>query len=195
MLRFRDRMTVPPGQKYFYTVPETGARFESASPSHLLTFLREHYYENSLELPPRLMDLVEHHMCLELPETFCVGRIEDATEQRANVFTFQDIRAVSMGYDINLSPSPVDLAARAAACAQCPRNIRGMCGTCTGLRYTAAGLLRGRDAPNSAALNVCAIDGGFLPIKVYASMQSIRRVTNGVVHSGCWAHEEVRATI
>lgn len=166
MLKFASARIVPPGNAYFYEVPETKALFRHPTMSVLLGQIQAHYSENNIAIPGDLATRVEDQMCLHLPDGFCIG--SDDGRPRAKVVTLAGIRKTTTDLAAgNPRVGPGVAERRARTCSNCPMNDRTACTTCTGMtewaRKVAGATLSGLDS----ALGICQIDCVALSAKVH----------------------------
>lgn len=166
MLAFRVNNIVPPGNRYFYVVEETGVEVEAFTPSALYERLRMHYTENQLAMPSDIEARVMDFMCRRLPPGFCYGT--DDGRPRAKVLTLQQIReSTSALVRVGGRVDPGVARQRIAICGRCPKNDRSVCPTCVGLVAWAKRLVRSTFVGVDEWLGVCAVDGTALPAKVH----------------------------
>ena len=143
MQDFRVTNVVPPGGRYFYEVSETKVFMEDFTMNQLLTRLGAHYTQNHLPVPEGLREIVADFMCRRLPTGFCTG---DGPPVGVQIYTVADIRersrrqaTLSTGFVL-----PAEAVERAKICANCPKNDRSICPTCSGMVAWAIRLVGGR---------------------------------------------------
>lgn len=177
-MRFRRRRIVPPGNRYFYRVPETGTDFSRPTMGGLLAALRTHYNANALPVPPDLEALVEHHMCGRLPEGFCEGD----GERTVRAVSLHDIRRNTEAERTATLVPMAEAQVRADACLRCPRNDTRLCPVCVGLTAWALRLVGRRKVARVEYLGVCEVTATALAATVnYDSPKG-----GGEFPEGCW---------
>ena len=188
LLQLRYKHFSPPGQKWFYICPGTGAYFESLQSMHdLEEMVRRHYWANeSLVMPSDLSALIEDHMCRELPPGLCIGK-DDRDPSTLRLTFFEVIEATEKffrGQKRALATLP-EAERRASICVKCSENSRGMCTSCNRLQMTARQFVAQRKLQIDSQLGVCKV---------------LRIPVNAVVHvgvipssvkfpQGCWVTE------
>lgn len=165
MLSFRVRNIVPPGGRYFFEVPETGAYFEEFTLSSLLIVLTKHYRENNMASPDNMEAVVMDFMCRRLPEGFCYGDLDG--KPRAKIWTLDQIKEKTMTLAAG-NPRVVAGVSkdRSMICGNCERNDRSMCPSCVGLVGWSQRLV-GMQSGISEWLGVCTADGVSLTAAVF----------------------------
>lgn len=168
MLRFISNRVVPPGNMYFFEVPETKVVFKHPSWMTLVKQVQAHYHENGLEVPKNLDALIEDGMCRVLPEGFCHG--DDEGRPRRKAVTMSSIRKATMELAAgNDRVTPGEAERRARTCANCPLNDKTACTSCTGMQAWAR-KLAGRSVMGlDSALGICQVDCTALSAKVHMS--------------------------
>lgn len=175
MERFKYKIFVPPGGRWFYEVPETKVFLSSNdSEGDLLWHVRQHYLANKLPVPDNLQAVVQNYMCLHLPEGFCEGELEPLAK-RAAPLTFFSIVQFTQALVHKLTKadffvSQEEAERRARICLRCPENSKNLCTTCNGLRSLAAALIGNRQATSvDAKLEACAVCGCALRAKLHVN--------------------------
>jgi hypothetical protein len=128
---------------YFYVVPETDHRFEYPSFTGLEMLIREHYYSNDMKVPAGLGALIENHMCLHLPDGFCVG-VTDGEFKRTKTLTFWVVsdNTFRMLSHKGSYANPAEAEKREAVCLSCNNNLMGICSSCSGLKMRFASQMK-----------------------------------------------------
>jgi hypothetical protein len=166
MLHFRVHNVVPPGNRYFFLVEQTGLRLEDFTMSGLLGRIRAHYAQNNITGVDISQEIVEDHMCRFLPEGFCHGTLDG--RPRAQVITLQQIRQATMDLAAgNPRVAPGKARHRAAICGTCPKHDRSLCPTCVGLVSWAKRLAGASLGGLDEWLGVCTVDTTALAAKVH----------------------------
>lgn len=167
MLAFRVHNVVPPGNRYWYEVPETKVVVEALTYNDWVNVIRRHYAENGLVVPADVMAKAEDFMCRRLPEGFCFGDLDG--RPRARVLTLNDIRAKTqalVAFNGRERVPPLVSKQRAETCGKCPANDRTLCPTCIGLVSWALRLVGEQSNGIDAWLGVCQHDGVALAAKI-----------------------------
>lgn len=166
MLSFRVANVVPPGNKYFFEVPETGVYLEDPELGSLLTRLMRHYADNSVPCPGNLEELVRDFICRRMPKGFCWG--DDGGAERPKVYTTADIRNATNDMVRRAELVTVGEAKpRAVVCGNCKLNDRSACPTCTGMVAWAVRAVSGRSTGTEELLGICVADGTLIPAKIF----------------------------
>ena len=154
MLKFRVRNVVPPGG-YFYEVPEKFVTLRDSTLSGLVQSLGRYYALNGIPVPENMAELVEDFICRQAPEGFCYG---ESLLPRAKVMTYFELKFKTGQLVVGL-PEPFvggGLAnTRAETCLRGPKNNRGLCPTCSGMRGWGTQLVGRRVTPVDERLGVC----------------------------------------
>lgn len=160
MLRFRFKHSVPPGGKWFYTIPGTLVYFESYEAYHELERkVRQYYAVNKIEVPANLTELIENYICGVVTPGFCEGedlrlgrRVRpltffEAVEKTEQFYRGRSRRLVTVKEAVD----------RATLCQRCAENSLGLCTSCNGLRDLARRFVGGRKLAQDAWLGVCGV--------------------------------------
>lgn len=195
MLKLKPSRSAPPGGKYWYTVPETGAFFEHRSSEVLVEHVKGHYGLNNLSPPGDLWERIQHQMCLELSPQTCEGSV-DGDERRPRL-TISGLRSftrlvfdratAAVGLKDSIYVDTAEAERRANICvnhqnldgtAGCKNNFQGVCTTCNGLGDFAAKFLvdpsRQKTSLDSK-LGACVSCGCLLTAKVHIKKELILR--------------------
>lgn len=191
--RFKDPNIVPPGGRYFYTVPQTGAAFEAFDRYRLLDDVTRHLRASGLPVPETLAADMEDFMCQRLPSGFCKGDSGPwrpyITSHSLREFTRMLFRRA--GNRATVEPRQAD--ERAKTCLSCPENLRGVCTTCDGLEgfvRTLVGVHRA--TPYDAALGACGRCGCLLRVKVHIPIEHLAPTSKITEYpEGCWIRREL----
>lgn len=180
MERFKYKMYVPPGGRWFYEVPETKYSVVSVdSMTDLLNQITRHYSANKLAAPANLEALVQDYMCRHLPAGFCEGEI-DLTKRRFAPLTFFTLVQFTQALVHRITKadffvSQPEAERRAAICLRCPENSKDVCTTCNGLRALAAGMIGNAKATSvDSKLEACAVCGCLLRAKLHVNREYIK---------------------
>lgn len=165
MMDFRVRNVVPPGGRYFYTVPETGYYVEAMTETDVINSVTRHMRENDVPLPEDLGACIRDYMCHRLPQGFCFGGDRAAG---IKIYTTAEIKdntryLVQRG----VSQPPGVARDRAETCGKCRWNDRSVCPNCSGLVAWATRLVGGRQTGYEQVLGICAVDGVLVAAKVF----------------------------
>ena len=199
MLKFVMPGSVPPGNKFFYTIPETGTFLESYSWYSFAPAVATAYRVAGLQPPPNLELVIQDYMCRRLPDKFCTGSLDG--KPRAKVVTYSDIKLKSKQWAIS-DPSakasqPVALK-RAKGCADCPMHDRAGCTSCTGLNKWALQLVKvAMHGSINDWIGVCAIDSVLALTKIFTTRTVLEVDT--LLKEGypetCWRVTELQRSI
>lgn len=192
--RLLSKTRLPPGGAWFYTVPETGAKFEDRmSFTDLIRKVETHYLANKLPVPDDLILKIEQHVCDHMPDGVCTGGSGQA--RRLDFFSVLNAteliirRRISSDFFV----SATEAAQRASTCMSCPLNLKHMCTTCNGLRQTFKKLVANRTTPYDANLGVCEACGCGLSAKVHISKNHLPPMPEDTIDrvpDYCWAKGE-----
>lgn len=200
MRKLQFRATVPPGG-YTWRVPETGDELVAGDLAQLVNQARVIYARNKFEPPADLPARIEHDICLQIPESCCVGTHEpgDVKRRMVNARAVREataLKTIRLKWDLNrfLVP-PVEAERRAAICAACPLNFQGFCTTCNGLKNFVVEAIGGRTTTMDAKLGVCSVCSCLIKAKVHISAEALKAARKspeeGEYPSNCWMKEIV----
>lgn len=166
MLKFALLGITPPGNAYFYDV----GNLVLIHPTRvgLLQQIDAYYKANGKATPENIVQLIEDHMCRQLPGKFCVGDADGRPRKR--VVTLKEIREVTTAFLSREGFADPGVAKdRAVLCATCPRNDRSACPTCTGLVAWGVRQVGGREVPGYGdVLGVCELDACLMSAGIFA---------------------------
>lgn len=188
--KFISPYTVPPGGMYFYTIPETGSKFTSPTPTGLLDMIRAHYRANNLPVPENIDALIADHICKRVPKGFCEGEPESKFLSVGDIregtrLLIQKARLGSPGFLV----TQAEAERRAAICSACPLNLHGVCTSCTsGLKNLARMLIANKTTSRDDLLDTCAECGCMLKAKVHVSIEGLAVTQKHAYPSNCWLH-------
>lgn len=197
--RFRYHDTVPPGGKWFYTVPVTNRYFESLSSlRELARAVLGHLAVNKLPTPS-IEDIsaeIEQHMCSRLPKGFC----SDPNVGIPGIDFFSILRATELLTKRTLLPGEAffvpahEAHRRAAICAGCSKNLRHVCTSCNGLRDTFAKMVSNRNTNLDSQLGICEACGCGLTAKVHIDRKHLRSSPEeqAVLPVFCWMKDKTQ---
>lgn len=191
--RLMSRNRLPPGGAWFYTVPETKAKFEDRmSFRALVQKVVDHYHANKLPVPDDLDIIIEQHICENTSSGVCTGGSGQA--RRLDFFSVLSATEVMIRRRLTSSQdffvTQEEAVARAQICLSCPLNLKHMCTTCNGLRETFKRLVVNRNTPYDSKLGVCEACGCGLSAKVHIRKKYLPPMpddTAGKVPEYCWA--------
>lgn len=153
-MRLRSSFYLPPGGRWFFTVPETKRYFESAmSMVDLERQVVAHLEQTGYPVPADLAIRIEEAMCRSLPKGSCLG--DGLTGARRPGF-FEVVEASQKFFRARKGfVDAREAERRAAVCRKCEMNDLGLCVSCTDLRKTTGMNVGGRKTHQDAFLGVC----------------------------------------
>lgn len=191
--RLLSKNRVPPGGSWFYTVPETGAKFQDRmSLLNLIRLVEAHYNVNNIPVPEDLPLKIEQFICDNMPDGVCTGGSNKA--RRLDFFSVLGAteliikRRVLNSSDFYVSKE--EATRRASICDTCPLNLKHMCTTCNGLRETFKKLVANRTTLYDSKLGVCEACGCGLSAKVHINKDHLPPMPEDTLHKVpdyCWA--------
>lgn len=192
-MRLMSTSRVPPGGAWFYTIPETQAKFEDRmSLFGLIQKVSEHYRANNLPVPEDLRLKIEQFICENTPSGVCTGGSGNYRKlDFFSILTATELlikRRITKAEAFYVTKEEADH--RASICANCPLNLRHMCTTCNGLRETFKKLVASRTTSYDSKLGVCEACGCGLSAKVHISNKYLPPMpedTKDKVPDYCWA--------
>lgn len=194
MRKFVNKVTFPPNG-YKYTCPETGDLLHGGDFRQLVAMVRQYRERAGLPCPPDLPELIEHNVCNNNPDDFCVGNLEpgDAPAKRISANEVREATRVRLKWPVEkVVVSQGEADRRAKICASCPSNIKGFCVSCDGLTASIREVIGSRKTIYDSSLGLCTHCACLLAAKCWVSSEAIRagkRPTNlSEYPGGCWVH-------
>jgi hypothetical protein len=198
---YRQHNLVPPGGRHFYTVPETDTYFEDVQLDRLTRKVQEHYAANGLEAPGNLEQIIEDHVCRNVPSSFCTGEPDAGAKQRKflTLSQLRDFTRVAAGVGVNMVRmvpdasfvSPQHAEERAKICSECPFNSQGTCTSCNGLAAFVRRLVgTTRTTTRDKVLGTCEHCGCLLQVKVHIARDILLRTGRHDYPNHCWVRKE-----
>ena len=195
MRTFRHKNIVPPGGFFFFHVENTDAYFEDKQFDRLLQRLRAHFKANDLAVPKNLEEEVVNYICLNVPESFCVGPKDYRQAKFYSLSQLRDYTKIVAGIGLSavrgvreesfVSQEEAD--SRAEICETCPLNNRRLCSTCNGLLGFSQLLIgRSRKTSRDLVLGTCEKCGCLLRVKVHLEKALLRKTTQHNYPEHCW---------
>ena len=191
--RLISKNRLPPGGAWFYTVPETGAKFEDRmSFTELIRKVEQHYLTNNREVPDDLELKIEEYICNHMPDGVCTGGSGQA--RRLDFFSVLQATELIIRRRItsDFFVTSTEAYDRAKTCSTCPLNLKHMCTTCNGLRQTFKKLVANRTTPLDPNLGVCEACGCGLSAKVHIAKKHLPPMPEDTIHKVpdyCWAKD------
>lgn len=176
------------GQVYLFQAP---MRLE------LMSQLRRWYADKGLEWPgDREMGArVEDYICAHCPAGFCKGGSKMPKVRFLSTTQIRDVTRLMLDRafrgDAKVLVPPEEAERRGLICANCPRNLHGICTSCAGnefqdiLRWLIAGR---RETSYDKFLDTCAECGCLLRAKVHVSIDELAKTQQHAYPSNCWLH-------
>lgn len=153
----RNPVYLPPGGKWFYTVPETNVYVECLTTlAELVYRVRRHYEQNQLPVPENLRAVIEDYICRRVAGGYCNEGAGSANRQPSffeAVAATEKLMLAARGWP----RGEPDVDSRANTCCQCSENLLGMCTTCNGLRATARRMAGRPPLKQAAYLGICGV--------------------------------------
>lgn len=195
--RFRNPVYIPPGGKWFYTVPETGVYIESAASRYELVYrVKQHLRANGKEIPSDLWERIQEHMCGQLPAGYCTGDADSSNKALSFFKILEYTERMLRGAPLTTRD---EATRRAVICKTCPRNNLARCTSCNGMRKTALGLVHRAKLPLDAYLGVCENTGCVLAGQVYLDREWLasrgccqETEADGGLPDLCWMKTETK---
>lgn len=191
--RLISKTRLPPGGAWFYTVPETGAKFEDRmSFTDLVRKVEAHYRVNNRPVPENLSRSIEEFICDNMPDGVCTsssGKVRRLDFFSVLTATELLIRSRITGQG-EFYVSNSEASQRAQICSTCPLNLKHMCTTCNGLRDLFKKLVASRTTAYDSKLGVCEACGCGLSAKVHISNKYLPPMPDDTVDrvpDFCWA--------
>jgi hypothetical protein len=194
--RFAHPSSVPPfGYVYEFEHKGRTLTFQAPMRLGLMGQLKEWHRTHGVEWPgdAAMWERVVAFICDRAPPGFCVGtaprvpflsgpRLRDATRLLLN----------ALGRKPMVSRQEADR--RARACANCTKNLHGICTSCAGNEFLDLfqGLLRrGASTPYDEHLDSCSVCGCLLKAKVHIPLDVLEKLQQHTYPSNCWLHGTV----
>lgn len=164
--------SVPPN-RYRFVVPETGFRIEGElTMESLLSRVKKHYMENGITLPPDWQEVVEDHLCRQLPHGWCsYSDGNPAQGTKANLSAENIIKGIKSlatmamdavsGQEVFVSQEEANK--RAEICARCYNNMTtNFCAGCSAMQQITSLVAKvkgSRTTPLDSKLYTCGVCG------------------------------------
>lgn len=183
---------------WVYELEHDGQKYTFQSPMRLglMQQLRDWYRAKELDWPgdEEMKQRVEDYICQLVPKGFCTGGPDQPTVPFLSVSAIRDATRLFMnrlfrGEDILVPQEEADR--RAKICANCPRNLHGICTSCMGnefqdiFRWLVA---RNRKTPYDSVLDTCQVCGCLLKAKTHVSIEELSKLEKRTYPSNCWLH-------
>lgn len=201
---FISKGTTPP-VGWVYEIEYEGESFTFQAPMRqgLMQQLFAWYRAKEMEWPgdTEMSARVEHYICQLCPKGFCRG---GPNEPAVPFLSISSIRSATRllyermfkGDDIFVDQKETDR--RAQICANCPKNLHGICTGCAGNQFQDMFqeiMRKGRKSQYDNALDTCAVCGCLLRVKVLIKQEVLDKLPKHTYPDNCWiagtaAHQE-----
>lgn len=195
--KFRHPGRTPPiGYVYEIAYEDTTFSFQAPTRLGILQKIRAWYASKDITWPgdKEIESRMEDYVCRLLPQGFCKGsdgkgvpylsvaKIRDATR----LF----FGRVSKGKSALVSADVANN--RARICANCPKNLHGICTSCAGSEFMDIFgwfVRQGRSTPLDAHLDTCSECGCLLRAKVHISTEELEKLEPHTYPDNCWLRD------
>lgn len=195
--RFINSGTTPP-IGWIYGVEHEGTKFDFQAPmkSGLMKQLRDWYRAKELEWPgdAEMSARIEHFICVRGPKGFCVGGPNNLPVPYLSVSMIRDgtrllVRRLFNRVDFFVDQQEADR--RAKICANCPKNLRGICVSCVGNEFfdIFGWFIRaGKKTPYDSILGTCSVCRCLLRAKAWVSMATLGELSKHTYPENCFLY-------
>lgn len=196
-VKFIHRGSVPP-IGYVYEIVHEGVSYTFQSPSFsaLLRQLKQWHMKKGLEWPgDQEMDArVQEFICKYVPPGFCTGGADMPEVPFLSAPMIRDgtrlfLKKMSKGKKALVPPEEAER--RARICANCPKNLHGMCTSCAGNEFQDIFqwfIRRGRRTSVDSVLDTCYTCGCLLKAKVHVDISVLETLEKHSYPENCWLH-------
>lgn len=190
------RSTPPIG--WVYEVDHEGVLYTFQSPMRLglMQQLRQWYADKKLEWPGdrEMTARVEAFVCERVPGNFCKGGSRTQKVPFLSTSSIRDVTRLFLsrlfkGKDIFVPDE--EAARRAKICANCPKNLHGICTSCMGNEFQDIFrwlLARGRSTAYDSVLDTCSVCGCLLKAKVHVTTKELSNLEPHTYPKNCWLY-------
>ena len=195
--KFRHPGRVPPiGYVYEIKYQDTSFSFQAPTRLGILQKIRAWYVSKDLTWPgdKEMESRLEDYICSVLPPGFC----KDTSSKGVPYLSVQKIRDATHLFVSRLTRGKAALVSpevannRARICANCPKNMHGICTSCAGNEFMdifSWFVRNGRRTFVDQHLDTCSVCGCLLKAKVHVATEELEKLEPHTYPDNCWLRD------
>lgn len=196
----REKFSLPgqtPPVGYLYAEELDGVvhKFQAPMRDGMMKQLRSWYAAKKLDWPgdAEMASRMEDFTCRYCPTGFCKGGTK---REHSKIFSIKGIRGSTAAFAYKAIRHPELLVSmeeaerRAKICANCPKNLHGVCVSCLASNFhdiLSMFAAAGRTTPYDSALDICEVCGCIARIKLHLGDELLALTEKHTFPANCWA--------
>lgn len=194
---FISKGTTPP-IGWVYEIKHEGETFTFQAPMYLglEKQLRAWHKSKELEWPgdSEMRARIEHYICQYLPKGFCKGGPDQPVVPFLSIRMIRDATRLIVDRLFRREEMMVpqeEANRRAKTCANCVKNVHGICVSCAGSELMGLFvwfLRQGRKTPYDQVLDVCTVCGCALRAKVHVALVTLEKLSKHTYPPNCFLY-------